>query len=102
LAWHRHIIDSLRACQKVEVKHHGHAMLGRIEDGDIATVAPIGKHAVDIGDMVLVFCEGNYLIRMIGDVHGLRFRIDDMRGKTLGWVNYEAVQRKVATISKPQ
>lgn len=101
MAWYRNAVDLLRACNPAEVTHRGNSMTGRIADGQIATIMPLGDRSLCVGDLVFAYCEGNYIIREIGEIKDFRFRITDRTGHTVGWCNWPDVLGVVSRVADP-
>lgn len=101
MAWYRNIVDSLRACNSADVIHRGDSMSGRIENGQIATIEPVRDRAVSVGDLVFVFCQGGYLVREIGEIANLQFRIVDRTGHTVGWTEWHNILGIVSRVTDP-
>jgi hypothetical protein len=102
MAWHKPILDDLRAGRTTTVEHKGPAMFGRIGDGQLATVSPANDQPLSPDDLVFVYCQGNQMIRLIAAVDNDRYQIADARGKSLGWVHTDDIHGKVIAISTPE
>lgn len=67
-------------------------MAGRIESGQLCTVAPIKSHALlKAGDVVLCKVAGSEYLHLVKAVRGQRFQIGNNRGRTNGWVGAPSV-----------
>lgn len=102
MARHNPILDELRNGRPARVEHKGSAMFGRIQDGQLATVAPVDGEPVRPDDLVFVYCQGNHLIRLIAAVDSDLCQIADARGKSLGWIKSDHIHGKVVAISTPK
>ena len=53
MGWASHHIEQLRAGQTVSFRPRGNSMTGRIESGQLCTVAPVDPVTLEVGDVVL-------------------------------------------------
>jgi hypothetical protein len=53
MGWASRYIQKLRAGEPVSFRPHGQSMTGRIESGQLCTVAPIDPAMLEVGDIVL-------------------------------------------------
>jgi SOS-response transcriptional repressor LexA len=75
-------------------------MRGRVEDGQLVTLAPCDPATLEPGDIVLVRVNGRVYLHLIHVRAGHRFLIGNNRGGTNGWVDPAAVYG-VATKIEP-
>ncbi len=61
-------------------------MVGKIESGQLCTVAPLGEHVLEVGDIVLCRVNGSQYLHLVRTVQGERFQIENNRGGINGWV----------------
>ena len=73
-------------------------MRGRIESGQLVTLAPINPSDVRVDDVVLVEWCGNYLLHIIKEVQGDQFLIGNNLGKINGYVPSSAVIGKAISV----
>lgn len=67
-------------------------MKGKIESGQLCTVAPIEDlSALEKGDIVLCKVNGNEYLHLIKAIQGSRFQIGNNRGGINGWVGPNAL-----------
>jgi hypothetical protein len=101
MVWYKPILDQLRAGRTTTLEQRGFKMFNHIRDGQIATLAPPDGRPFNFDDLVFVYCQGNYLIRLIAAIDGNRFLIADSHGKLLDWVDSDAIHGKVIAVSTP-
>jgi hypothetical protein len=77
-------------------------MRGRIESGQLVTIAPIDPAAVQVDDVVFVEWKGNYLLHLVKQIEGERLLIGNNVGKLNGWVEFAAVRGKVVSVSRDE
>ena len=73
-------------------------MRGRIESGQLVTIAPIDPAAVSVDDVVLVAWRGGFLLHIVKEVKGDQLLIGNNVGKINGWVPRSAVIGKVVAV----
>lgn len=66
-------------------------MTGRIESGQLCTVAPVDPASLAVGDVVLCRVRGAEYLHLIRAVQGPRFQIGNNRGHVNGWVAARAI-----------
>lgn len=89
--------DALAQGQSVQVRPRGHSMRGRINDGDLVTLAPCRPEELATGDVVLVCVRGWLLVlHQILDREADRVLIGTTAGRADEWVSaYEVFGRVV-------
>ncbi len=75
-------------------------MRGRIEGGQLVTLAPVRPEDVRADDVVLVEWKGNYLLHLVKEVRGDQILIGNTLGKVNGWVAASAVVGRVVGIGE--
>jgi hypothetical protein len=89
----------LAAGRVARVRPMGGSMRGRIESGQLVTLAPAPIVAeLRVGDAVFVRWRGNYLLHLVKQIDGDRFLIGNNLGRTNGWVPASDVLGKVVSI----
>lgn len=73
-------------------------MKGRIESGQLVTLAPIASQTVAVGDVVLVRWKGNDLLHLVKAIDDSRHLIGNNLDKIDGWVPAEALCAKVIAV----
>ena len=101
MGWVNDARAALKAGRTVQVRPSGGSMRGRIESGQLVTLAPIaaaGEPAA--GDVVLVEWKGNYLLHLVkeADAGAGRLLIGNNLGKINGWVDRGVVLGKVTAV----
>lgn len=98
MGWINEAIKELKAGRSVQIRPHGGSMRGRIESGQLVTVAPVKASEVVVNDVVLVAWKGNYLLHLIKEVAADQFLIGNNLGKINGWVARDAVIGRVVDV----
>jgi hypothetical protein len=99
MGWVNDARKELAAGRHVQVRPSGGSMRGRIESGQLVTIAPADPAAVAVDDVVLVKWHDNYLLHLVKDVRAGEFLIGNNVGKINGWVPASAVVGKVIAVS---
>lgn len=75
-------------------------MRGRINDGDLVTIAPATASDVAVGDAVLVKWRRGYLLHLVKAIRGDQYQIGNNVGRINGWVHATAIKGKVVAVEK--
>ena len=76
-------------------------MAGKVDDGDIVTVAPLGDHALERGEIVLCKVRGREFLHLVKAVDGDRYLIGNNRGGTNGWVSRSSIYGRATDVRRP-
>jgi hypothetical protein len=98
MGWVNDARDGLLAGRTVQVRPVGGSMRGRIESGQLVTLAPVDPADVRVDDAVFVAWKGNYLLHLVKEIDGERVLIGNNVGKLNGWVQRSAVIGKVVAV----
>ncbi|HVH13558.1 MAG TPA: S24 family peptidase [Longimicrobium sp.] len=91
MSWALYAKEALRRGEAVMVRPRGHSMKGRVNDGDLVTLAPVDPAALKTGDIVLVRVHGTDYLHLVTAVDGERWQIGNNRGGINGWVRAGAI-----------
>jgi hypothetical protein len=86
MGWASAYIERLQKGQTVSFRPRGHSMKGRIESGQLCTVAPVEPALLKVGDIVLCRVRGREYLHLVKAIQGPRFQIGNNRGHVNGWV----------------
>jgi hypothetical protein len=86
MGWATHYLAKLQKGETVSFRPRGHSMSGKIESGQLCTVAPVDPAAVKVGDIVLCKVRGREYLHLVKAIQGSRFQIGNNRGHINGWV----------------
>ncbi|HET6248756.1 MAG TPA: hypothetical protein VFE47_13720 [Tepidisphaeraceae bacterium] len=100
MGWVNDAISELKAGRSVQVRPSGGSMRGRIESGQLVTLAPVKPVDVQLDDVVLVAWKSNFLLHIVKEATSDRLLIGNNIGKINGWVAREAVAGKVIAIGE--
>ncbi len=92
MGWATHHIDKLKTGETVSFRPRGNSMVGKVESGQLCTVAPIQDHStLRVGDIVLCKVGGSEYLHLVKAIQGGRFQIGNNRGRINGWVGAGSV-----------
>jgi hypothetical protein len=98
MGWVNEARKALAAGRQVQIRPFGGSMRGRIESGQLVTLAPAEPSEVRVDDVVLVEWRGNFLLHLVREVQGDQLLIGNNIGKVNGWVPASAVVGKVVAV----
>jgi len=100
MSWAAHAIEALREGREVQIRPRGHSMRGRVDDGNLVTLAPTRPDDVAVDDVVLVRVHGRDYLHLVKAKDGGRFLIGNNRGGTNGWVGPSAIHGKAVKVER--
>lgn len=74
-------------------------MRGRIESGQLVTIAPVAAADVNVNDVVFIRWKGNYILHIVKEIGDEGFLIANNVGKTNGWARPEDVLGVVTEVA---
>ena len=98
MGWATVYIDKLKKGETVQFRPRGNSMKGKIDSGQLCTVAPIKAEEVEVGDIVLCKVNGNQYLHLVKARQGQRFQIGNNRGRINGWVSPNGIYGKCIRI----
>lgn len=101
MSWANFAKEALAKGETVQIKPRGHSMKGKVDDGDIVTVAPCDSATLAVGDIVLVRVKGNDYLHLVKAVDRGRLQIGNNRGGINGWVGPNAVYGRATKVESP-
>lgn len=73
-------------------------MSGKIESGQLCTVAPVDPARVVVGDIVLCRVRGADYLHLVKAIQGRRVQIGNNRGRINGWIGPNSIYGKCIRI----
>lgn len=98
MGWVNEARKELAAGRQVQIRPHGGSMRGRIESGQLVTLAPVEPSEARVDDVVLVEWRGSFLLHLVKEVQGDQLLIGNNIGKVNGWVPGSALVGKVVAV----
>lgn len=99
MGWASAAIERPCRGEVVTVRPRGHSMAGKVEDGDLVVVEPLGDRAPHVGDIVLVRVRGRESLHLVKAIQGDRYLIGNHRGGVNDWVGRQAIAGVAAEIA---
>src|SRR5919199_6853413 len=84
MGWALQYIAKLKAGETVSFRPRGNSMAGKIDSGQLCTVAPVDPSALRVGDIVLCKVNGREYLHLVKAIQGQRFQIGNNRGRING------------------
>lgn len=98
MGWVNDARKALAAGQVVTVRPGGGSMRGRIESGQLVTLAPVDPADVHVGDAVLDAWKGGFLLHLVKEVRHGRWLIGNNLGRINGWADASSVLGRVIAV----
>jgi hypothetical protein len=98
MGWALHHIQKLQNGETVSFRPRGNSMSGKIESGQLCTVAPVNPDDLQVGDIVLCKVNGQEYLHLVKAIQGPRFQIGNNRGRINGWVSRRAIFGKCVKV----
>jgi hypothetical protein len=99
MGWATGYIAKLAAGETVQFRPRGQSMHGRIESGQLCTVAP-APAVLEVGDIVLCKVRGREYLHLVKARQGERYLIGNNRGKVNGWVTRGAIYGRCVRVEE--
>jgi len=98
MGWATRHIEKLKSNEEVSFRPRGGSMKGKIESGQLCTVAPVKEEDIKKGDIVLCKVNGNEYLHLIMAVQGKRYQIGNNLGRINGWVTFNCIYGKLVKV----
>lgn len=98
MSWVKDALTSLEAGRIAKVRPIGGSMRGRIESGQLVTIAPVETGAVKIDDVVFIRWKGNFILHIVKDIQDGKLLIGNNIGKINGWADFADVLGVVTSV----
>ena len=102
MGWASTYIEQLKEGKTVQMRPKGQSMAGKIESGQLCTVAPIlSESHIQVGDIVLCKVHGFqylHLVTAIRRTDGPQYQISNNRGNINGWVSAKQIYGKLIKV----
>lgn len=99
MGWAVSYIAKLKTGETVQFRPRGNSMKGKIESGQLCTVAPVlDFESLRKGDIVLCKVGGSEYLHLIKAIQGLRFQIGNNQGRINGWIGTNSIFGKCIKI----
>ena len=99
MGWATGYIAALKRGETVQFRPRGHSMRGKIESGQLVTIAPVLATDLQVGDIVLCAVRGAHYVHLIKAIRDARFQIGNNRGGVNGWVTARAIYGRCTRVA---
>ncbi len=91
MAWASGHIARLQRGETVSFRPRGNSMKGKIDSGQLCTVAPVDPATLGVSDIVLCSVRGAEYLHLVKAIQGGRFQIGNNRGRINGWIGADGI-----------
>jgi len=98
MGWADGHIARLALGETIQFRPRGHSMTGKVNDGQLCTVEPLGDYALAIGDIVLCKVKGSQYLHLVKAIQGERFQIGNNRGFVNGWISRRQIYGRLIAV----
>ncbi len=101
MSWATKYIETLKSGKQVSFRPRGNSMSGRINSGDLCTIAPINEvDTIQVNDIVLCKVNGNQYLHLVKAIKGEQYQIGNNRGGINGWITARSIFGKCINVEK--
>lgn len=100
MGWADGHIARLARGETVSFRPRGNSMTGKIDSGDLCTVAPLGDHQLAVGDIVLCRVRGAQYLHLVKALRGDRYQIGNNRGGINGWIGRAQIYGRLLRVER--
>jgi hypothetical protein len=100
MGWATHFIGKLQQGETVQFRPRGHSMTGKVESGQLCTVATVNPETLEVDDIVLCKVHGQQYLHLVKAIDGGRFQIGNNRGGINGWIGSHGIYGKLIAIEE--
>lgn len=91
MSWATQYIEKLKNGETVQFRPRGNSMKGKVDSGQLVTVAPLAGRQLQKCDIVLCKVNGSQYLHLIKDIQGARYQIGNNIGRINGWVTVNSI-----------
>ena len=99
MSWVKDAIVALEQGETAHVRPQGGSMRGRIESGQLVSIAPAVPDDVRVDDVVFIRWKGNYILHIVKEIGDEGFLIGNNVGKINGWAARDDVLGVVTAVA---
>ncbi len=98
MGWADGHIARLALGETVQFRPRGHSMTGKVNDGQLCTVAPLGDHVLAVDDIVLCRVKGAQYLHLVKALQGERIQHGNNRGDSNGWTPRRQISGRLIAV----
>ncbi len=87
MGWAARFIDDLLQGKEVDFRPRGHSMTGKVNDGNLVHVVPVGDRKISKNDIVLCRVKGKEYLHLVLGVKHDEYQIGNNHGFVNGWTS---------------
>lgn len=91
MSWAQYAIKALAEGKTHQMRPRGNSMKGKVNDGNLVTLEPVGDRILKQDDVVLVRVKGKDYLHLIKAVDSERYQIGNNKGGINGWVSKHSI-----------
>src|SRR5262245_34623499 len=99
MGWASGHVARLQSGETVSFRPRGNSMKGKIESGQLCTVAPVDPATLAVGDIVLCRVPGADYLPPVEAIQGGGFQIGNNRGRINGWIGAAGIFGKCTNVA---
>jgi hypothetical protein len=99
VGWADGHIARLQSGETVQFRPRGDSMVGKIKSGQLCTVAPLGDHVLEVGDIVLCRVHRAQYLHLVKAIQGELFQIGNNRGGINGWITRRQIFGRLIAVA---
>lgn len=100
MGWATAYIAKLKAGETMQFRPRGGSMSGKIESGNLCTVAPVQTEDLQVGDIVLCKVGGSQYLHLVKAIQDQRFQIGNNRGGINGWIGDNGIYGRCTRVER--
>jgi hypothetical protein len=99
MGWATSHIEKLKQGETVKFRPRGNSMQGKVESGQLVTVAPLADEAdIAVGDIVLCKVKGNQYLHLVKALRGNEVQIGNNKGFINGWASRRQIFGRLVSV----
>lgn len=98
MGWAAGHIARLQGGETVSFRPRGNSMSGKIDSGQLCTVAPVDPATLAVGDIALCRVRGAEYLHLVKAIQDGRFQIGNNRGRINGWIGANGIFGKCTKV----
>jgi len=99
MGWADGHIAKLALGETVQFRPRGNSMAGKVDNGQLCTVEPLGLRPPAVGEVVLCRVKGNQYLHLVKAIQGPRFQIGNNRGGINGWITLRQIYGRLIALA---
>jgi hypothetical protein len=98
MGWATQAIETLNSGETVQIRPRGQSMTGKVNSGQLCTIAPCVTSELKVGDIVLCKVKSAQYLHLIKAIKNTQFQIGNNRGGINGWITGQNIYGKLIKV----